>query len=95
MPNSYNITIKNQSGNLQQYALFHKAANNREIGFELINEYNAIVGKKKSNPSGTVTITVTGTEPIGGVCPVDFTKLLKNVVIVHDDHGNLTVQISA
>lgn len=24
MPNSYNITIKNQSGNLQQYALFHK-----------------------------------------------------------------------
>lgn len=85
MPNSYNITIKNKSGNLQQYALFNKvpkvsgkvqeqiwsnifavdkAAHNQEIEFELVNEYNAIVGKKKSNPSGTVTVTVTGTESV-------------------------------
>ncbi|PON28146.1 hypothetical protein TGAM01_v203283 [Trichoderma gamsii] len=226
MPNNYNITIKNKSGSLQQYALFNKvpivsgrvqeqvwsnifavdkAANKQEILFELVNEYNAIVGKKKANASGSVTITVTGTEPvtlgyteptgqpvpgtslsmlvaddtpqfstdalpnasfpnayeirtgnfsnaeakaegymiglgakggsdgpaatfvpeaqtsyqiqpvntyyvavgdfkkgqlidvtkIGGVCLIDFTKLPKNVVVVHDDHGNLTVQIGA
>ncbi|GFP60264.1 hypothetical protein TASIC1_0017002600 [Trichoderma asperellum] len=226
MPNSYNITVKNQSGSLQQYALFNKvpivsgkvqeqvwsnifavdkAAKDQQISFDLVNEYNAIVGKKKSNPSGSVTVTVTGTQPvtlgytqpngqpvpgtslsmfvaddtpqfsatplpnasfpnayeirtgdfsnkdakaagymiglgakggsdgpaatfipeaqtsyqiqpvntyyvavgdfkkgqlidvtkIGGVCPVDFTKLPNDVVIVHDDHGNLTVQISS
>lgn len=85
MPNNYNITIKNKSGSLQQYALFNKvpivsgrvqeqvwsnifavdkAANKQEILFELVNEYNAIVGKKKANASGSVTITVTGTEPV-------------------------------
>ncbi|EHK48126.1 hypothetical protein TRIATDRAFT_179833, partial [Trichoderma atroviride IMI 206040] len=81
----YSITVKNQSGSLQQYALFNKvpdvigsvqekiwsnvfalekAANKQEILFELVNEYNAIVGKKKANASGSVTITVTGTEPV-------------------------------
>jgi hypothetical protein len=85
MPNTYNITIKNHSGSLQQYALFNqvpkvsgrvqdqvwsnifavdKAANRQEMSFDLVNEYNAIVGKKKRNPSGSVTVTVTGTEPV-------------------------------
>lgn len=41
-----------------------KASNKQEILFELVNEYNAIVGKKRSNPSGSVTVTVTGTEPV-------------------------------
>jgi hypothetical protein len=41
-----------------------KAAKSQEISFEVVNEYSAIVGKKKSNPSGTVTVTVTGTEPV-------------------------------
>lgn len=85
MPNSYNITVRNKSGSLQQYALFNKvpivsgkvqeqvwsnifavdkAAKDQEISFDLVNEYYAIVGKKKSNPSGSVTVTVTGTEPV-------------------------------
>lgn len=85
MPNTYTITVKNRSNNLQQYALFNKvpivsgkvqeqiwsnifavdkAANKQDVLFELVNEYNAIVGKKRSNPSGSVTVTVTGTEPV-------------------------------
>ena len=30
---------------------------------------------------------------IGQVCQVDFTKLPRSVVVVHDDMGNLTVQL--
>ncbi|KAK1244936.1 hypothetical protein MKX08_004565 [Trichoderma sp. CBMAI-0020] len=41
-----------------------KAANRQDISFEVTNEYFAIVGKKKKNASGSVTITVTGTEPV-------------------------------
>lgn len=52
------------------------------------NTYYVAVGEYKKGQLIDVT-------KIGGVCPVDFTKLPKNVVIVHDEHGNLTVQISA
>jgi hypothetical protein len=51
-----------------------------------INTYYVAVDDSKKGQLIDVT-------KVGHVWPVDFTKLLKNVLIVHDDHGNLTVQI--
>lgn len=53
-----------------------------------VNTYYVAVGDFKKGQLIDVT-------KIGGVCLIDFTKLPKNVVVVHDDHGNLTVQIGA
>jgi hypothetical protein len=53
-----------------------------------INTYYIAVGDYKRGQLIDVT-------KIGQVCQVDFTKLPRNVVVVHDDMGNLTVQLNA